>query len=296
MNVCISCPIKCFIWYSEHVRLGPKYFGTFSANFLQKCSEWCWLLSQTTWWAPWWRWQCHWRCSARPSQLSLLRHWPECEHCEKRYVASSLLKAHIRDKHEISPEMFTCDYCKKEFNKKAKLKIHMTHHTGEKPFKCRVGCEKGFRNRAPREDHERMHRGVKEFQCTLCPKMFMKTSNLRVHVKRHEGKKEHQCAECGKAFVEPAGARNCKHSGKKWKKRNCKDLQWKSWLDLDLNKTQQLSSIIGQLETEELGKNANAQLCGFGFRRERDHVCLLQTSALQLGWECGGGAWRLLGK
>ena len=139
----------------------------------------------------------------------------KCEHCEKRYVASSLLKAHIRDKHEISPEMFTCDHCKKEFNKKAKLKIHMTHHTGEKPFKCRVGCEKGFRNRAPREDHERMHRGVKEFQCTLCPKMFMKTSNLRVHVKRHEGKKEHQCAECGKAFVEPAGARNCKHSGKK---------------------------------------------------------------------------------
>lgn len=45
-----------------------------------------------------------------------------------------------------------------------------------------------------------------------------------------------------------------------------------------------------------IGKNANAQLCGFGFRRERDHVCLLQTSALQLGWECGGGAWRLLGK
>ena len=44
--------------------------------------------------------------------------------------------------------------------------------------------------------------------------MFMKKTSLSVHVKRHEGKKDHQCAVCGKAFVEPAGARNCKHSGK----------------------------------------------------------------------------------
>ena len=138
----------------------------------------------------------------------------ECEYCNRRYVASSLLKTHIREKHEISTEVFTCDHCKKEFNKRVKLKSHLTLHTGEKPFKCRVGCEKGFRNRVPREDHERMHRGVKEFQCTRCPKLFMKSSSLRVHMKRHEGKKEHQCAVCGKAFVEPAGARNCKHSGK----------------------------------------------------------------------------------
>ena len=138
----------------------------------------------------------------------------KCEYCDRRYVASSLLKTHIRDKHKISTEVFTCEHCKKEFNKKEKLKSHLTWHTGEKPFKCRVGCEKGFRNRVPREDHERMHRGVKEFQCTRCPKMFMKSSNLRVHMKRHEGKKDHQCAVCGKAFVEPAGARNCKHSGK----------------------------------------------------------------------------------
>ena len=139
----------------------------------------------------------------------------KCEYCDRRYVASSLLKTHIRDKHKISTEVFTCDHCKNEFNKKEKLKSHLTLHTGEKPFKCRVGCEKGFRNRVPREDHERMHRGVKEFQCTRCPKMFMKSSSLRVHMKRHEGKKDHQCAVCGKAFVEPAGARNCRHSSRK---------------------------------------------------------------------------------
>ena len=138
----------------------------------------------------------------------------ECKHCERKYVAHTLLRAHVLAKHETSTEVFTCDHCKKEFNKKEKLKYHITLHTGERPFKCREGCEKYFRNRNCQYEHERMHRGVKEFQCASCPKMFMKKTSLRVHMKRHEGKKDHQCAVCGKAFVEPAGARNCRHSGK----------------------------------------------------------------------------------
>ena len=138
----------------------------------------------------------------------------ECEHCERKYVSSSSLRGHVLAKHEISSEIFTCDHCKKKFNKKQKLKSHITLHTGERPFKCREGCEKCFRTHTSRDGHERMHRGVKEFQCASCPKMFMKKTSLSVHVKRHEGKKDHQCAVCGKAFVEPAGARNCKHSGK----------------------------------------------------------------------------------
>ena len=138
-----------------------------------------------------------------------------CKYCERKYVSSSALRGHVLAKHEISTEVFTCDHCKKEFNKKQKLKNHMTLHTGEKPFKCREeGCGKSFRSHACRDEHERMHRGVKEFQCASCPKMFMKKTTLSVHMKRHEGKKDHQCAVCGKAFVEPAGARNCKHSGK----------------------------------------------------------------------------------
>ena len=139
----------------------------------------------------------------------------KCGYCERKYVANTLLRAHVLAKHEISTEVFTCDHCKKEFNRKEKLKSHMTLHTGEKPYKCKEeGCEKSFRLRTSREDHERMHRGVKEFQCASCPKMFMKKTSLSVHMKRHEGKKDHQCAVCGKAFVEPAGARNCRHSGK----------------------------------------------------------------------------------
>ena len=138
----------------------------------------------------------------------------ECDHCGRKYVANTLLRAHVLAKHEASTKVFTCDHCKKEFNKKEKLKSHMTLHTGERPYKCRDGCEMSFRLRTSREEHGRMHRGVKEFQCASCPKMFMKKTSLSVHMKRHEGKKDHQCAVCGKAFVEPAGARNCKHSGK----------------------------------------------------------------------------------
>ena len=134
----------------------------------------------------------------------------ECSDCEKKYVSSSALVNH-RNKIHTSDCSFKCDQCNAEYKTNGQLSVHMTIHTGEKPFKCRECCEKKFRLWSARKKHEIQQRGVKEFQCPTCPKMFMQANTLKTHIKRHMGIKDHVCKICGCAYVEPAGARNCKH-------------------------------------------------------------------------------------
>ena len=90
----------------------------------------------------------------------------------------------------------------------------MARHTGEKKFACRFeGCETKMRLAHMRTVHEKIHTGTKDHLCTICPKAFVQKTALVQHLKRHQGIKDFKCATCGRAFVEPAGARQCKHTG-----------------------------------------------------------------------------------
>ena len=136
----------------------------------------------------------------------------KCLQCDKSFVSSSSLHGHMLHKHNLG-DLYKCDQCDKDFKVKGQLTHHMTIHTGEKPYKCRIGgCAKAFRNFIQRTGHERRHRGVKEFQCMYCANQFMQPGQLRRHIKYHEGIKTHSCEVCSKKFVEPAQARRCKHS------------------------------------------------------------------------------------
>ena len=137
-----------------------------------------------------------------------------CDECGKSEVSPAALAVHKRNKHMAGEHMATCQVCGQVCHNKYTLTRHMTRHTDERKFFCPwEGCGKKFRMAEVLKCHEKLHIGIKDYQCPMCPKQFMQQQQLTYHIKRHNGIKDHECQTCGKCFVEPAGARNCKHSG-----------------------------------------------------------------------------------
>ena len=136
-----------------------------------------------------------------------------CDQCGQDFFSRPALTNHINNKHNQDNPII-CSECGKNCGNKYNLISHMARHTGEKKFACRFdGCKTKMRLAHMRTVHEKIHTGIKDHQCTICPKAFVQKTALVQHLKRHRGIKDFKCATCGRAFVEPAGARQCKHTG-----------------------------------------------------------------------------------
>ena len=133
----------------------------------------------------------------------------QCDQCESRYASSAALRNHTLSKHTVvkNAPQFMCNYCGKNFPKKAYLLKHITGHTGEKNYHCTV-CEKKFRFETSLQNHMNMHNGIKNFQCPYCGKRFTQRQQMNIHIRRHTGDKRHKCEICSEAFIEPRCLRN----------------------------------------------------------------------------------------
>uniref|UniRef100_A0A6A7FR42 Zinc finger protein 624 n=1 Tax=Hirondellea gigas TaxID=1518452 RepID=A0A6A7FR42_9CRUS len=160
--------------------------------------------------------------------------WPKrCEYCQERFIHSSNLVKHIRQKHnakymeeqagnEACPlcskvllksslvqhmrihsgeRPFKCHMCSKTFRVKCNLEAHMFVHSGkrDRPFKCTI-CQNSFGRQKDLEAHIRSHKNIRPFTCNECGKAFLYKNNLAMHMKQHFGEKEHKCSHCDKAF------------------------------------------------------------------------------------------------
>ena len=65
----------------------------------------------------------------------------QCDLCDAKYVSSSSLLNHKMLKHTGGLKI-TCEHCGQSFTNCAPYQVHLTLHTGEKPYKCRGGCDK----------------------------------------------------------------------------------------------------------------------------------------------------------
>jgi len=94
----------------------------------------------------------------------------------------------------------SCPQCGKRFPNKISLKLHMTVHSGEKPYTCDQ-CGKSFTQKGHLKGHMKIHTGEKPYTCDQCGKSFIKSSVYKVHLLTHSKERLHSCDQCGKTFI-----------------------------------------------------------------------------------------------
>ncbi|VDI34508.1 zinc finger protein PLAG1, partial [Mytilus galloprovincialis] len=99
-------------------------------------------------------------------------------------------------------EPMQCPHCTETFTKEALFVIHVSDHTGVKPFICEVAeCSKGFMSKFKLERHRLIHTCPRHHKCPYCDKSFNRKDHLKNHMITHDpNKKRWVCEECGKEY------------------------------------------------------------------------------------------------
>lgn len=121
----------------------------------------------------------------------------ECAICKKQYQHKNSLKLHMN---MHTGNVAICDICGKTLSSNEKLKFHLRTHTGYKPFGCSY-CEKSFTKKPILVEHERTHTGEKPYICDFCFKGFSQRSSLVIHIRGHTGERPYVCHICNKGFA-----------------------------------------------------------------------------------------------
>ncbi|KAJ8943813.1 hypothetical protein NQ318_020885 [Aromia moschata] len=124
----------------------------------------------------------------------------ECVICKKQYQHKNSLKLHMNSH---TGNFSICDICGKMLSSKEKLKFHIRTHTGYKPYSCTY-CEKSFTKKPILVEHVRIHTGERPYVCEYCTKAFSQRSSLVIHIRGHTGERPYVCQFCTKGFVAKA--------------------------------------------------------------------------------------------
>lgn len=122
----------------------------------------------------------------------------KCRFCDTVMSKNSYNK-HI-SRHLATEEDLTCKHCGKRLADATTLAVHITTHTGNKPFRCDFDeCGQSFLNKSLLHRHLRFHGiDIEKFHCSLCMKEVASKYHLKSHMRTHEASA--QCQLCKKLF------------------------------------------------------------------------------------------------
>jgi KRAB domain-containing zinc finger protein len=98
-----------------------------------------------------------------------------------------------------SSKDWICNICDRKLATERALKVHITTHTGNKPYKCQH-CSETFINKVVLDRHMRFHGGIaRVFKCEFCPKELSSDTSLKSHIQRVH-RTSAQCELCKEIF------------------------------------------------------------------------------------------------
>jgi hypothetical protein len=134
---------------------------------------------------------------------SARKHNTKCSYtrdvCKKPFMHQSTSKIHLSVHTGERP--FSCDLRKKRFTQRRQLNCHLHEHNGEQPYSCDM-CKKSFACRWMLKIHLRFHVGERPFSCDMCNKRFTQHSHLTRHLRIHTGERPYSCDVCNKSFTQ----------------------------------------------------------------------------------------------
>jgi len=122
-----------------------------------------------------------------------------CEVCGQSFLSREILKVHML--HHTGEKPFHCDQCSKQFCTKTELNSHMVTHTNARPFKCDQ-CLKDYARKKDLDNHMRVHFPDKLFKCEVCDKGYTTKQGLVIHNRHHTGERPYKCEQCGEGFIQ----------------------------------------------------------------------------------------------
>ena len=120
-----------------------------------------------------------------------------CFKCERRFKMEYELTLH----HQLHTDqrVFRCTSCYQTFNRHHSLVFHFSYvHMGERLFSCQI-CKKVFQSKGHLSIHLQIHSQV--FVCAKCDKSFRQKSSLKRHLQEHR-ERPFTCLICNKLFIQ----------------------------------------------------------------------------------------------